>query len=264
VLTSNYSSGLNGSISRLSGLSDSTGTLESYSYLGYGTVVTRGHPQPGVDLTYVKQGAEADADAGDKYTGLDRFGRVVDQRWIKTGNGTHTDRFGYGYDRDSNRTYRDNLVNTAFGELYTYDGLNQLASFDRGTLNTNKDGISGTPSRTQAWDYDALGNWDGLTTNGSTQTRSANRQNEVTSVSGATTPANDANGNLTGDEAGKQYVYDAWDRLVTVKDAGGATLGTFAYDGLNRRVSATAGSTSTSSHSRTRDHRCRAMTSCST
>jgi RHS repeat-associated protein len=209
------------------------------------TVVTRSHPQPEIDLTSLKQGAEADADAGDKYTGLDRFGRVVDQRWIKTGNGTHTDRFGYGYDRDSNRTYRDNLVNTAFGELYSYDGLGQLASFDRGTLNGTKTGISGTPSRSQSWDYDALGNWDSITTGGSTQTRSANRQNEITSISGATTPAYDANGNLTGDEAGKQFVYDAWNRLVRVKDSGGATLETFAYDGLFRRVSSTVGSTTT-------------------
>ena len=35
-----------------------------------------------MDLTYVKQGSESDGDAGDKYTGLDRFGRVADQRWI--------------------------------------------------------------------------------------------------------------------------------------------------------------------------------------
>jgi YD repeat-containing protein len=46
VLTYNYSSGLNDTISRLSSLSDSTGTLESYSYLGLSTVVIRSHPQP--------------------------------------------------------------------------------------------------------------------------------------------------------------------------------------------------------------------------
>ena len=49
---------------------------------GAGTVVTRAHPQPGVDLTYVKLSGESAGDAGDQYTGLDRFGRVVDQRWI--------------------------------------------------------------------------------------------------------------------------------------------------------------------------------------
>ena len=45
-------------------------------------------------------------DAGDQYTGLDRFGRVVDQRWVKTADGSHTDRFQYGYDRNSNRNKR--------------------------------------------------------------------------------------------------------------------------------------------------------------
>ena len=41
VLTYNYASGLNGDISRLSSLSDSGSTLESYDYLGLGTVVRR-------------------------------------------------------------------------------------------------------------------------------------------------------------------------------------------------------------------------------
>src|SRR5262249_5437559 len=46
-----YASGLDSNIGRLSSLSDNSGTLESYSYLGLGTVVTRAHPQPNVDLT---------------------------------------------------------------------------------------------------------------------------------------------------------------------------------------------------------------------
>src|SRR5258707_11163684 len=154
VLTYNYSSGLNDSISRLSSLSDSTGTLESYDYLGLATVVKRAHPQIGVDLTYVKQTGESNGDAGDQYIGLDRFGRVVDVRWIVTSSGTATDRFQYGYDRDNNPLYRDNIVNSAFGELYHangptngYDQLNQLTDFRRGTLSdTNSDGVPDTVS----------------------------------------------------------------------------------------------------------------------
>lgn len=95
--------------------------------------------------------------------------------------GAATDRFQYGYDRDNNRTYRDNLVNPAFGEVYTYDGLNQVASFKRGTLNAGKTDVTGSPSRTQTWDYDAVGNWDGVTTDGTGQSRTANKQNEVAS-----------------------------------------------------------------------------------
>jgi hypothetical protein len=66
-------------ISRLSSLSDNSGTLESYSYVGLGTVVKRAHPQPNVDLTYIT--ADGSGDGGDQYTCLDRFGRVVEQKW---------------------------------------------------------------------------------------------------------------------------------------------------------------------------------------
>src|SRR5258708_39315833 len=126
-----YANAVDDMLSRLTSITDGSTTLESYSYLGLDTVVKRAHPQPGVDLTYIKQTGESNGDGGDQYTGLDRFDRVVDQRWIVTANGTHTDRFQYGYDRDSNTLYRNNLVNTAFGELYHasgagngYDNLN--------------------------------------------------------------------------------------------------------------------------------------------
>ena len=70
-------------------------------------------------------------DAGDKYTGLDRFGRVVDLRWIDVSSGDATDRFLYSYDRDGNRLTKDNLVNADFDEAYSYDELNRLADFER-------------------------------------------------------------------------------------------------------------------------------------
>src|SRR5262249_31433953 len=188
VLNYNYTAAIDAAISRLTSLSDSV-TLESFDYLGLSTVVVRAHSQPGVDLTYVKQSGESNGDAGDQYTGLDRFGRVVDQRWIKTSDGSHTDRFKYGYDRDGNRLFRENLVDATFSELYQYDSLNQLTSFQRGTLNGTKDGLTGSASRSQSWAFDPLGNWTSVTTDGSTQTRSYNKQNQITSISGLTTPA---------------------------------------------------------------------------
>src|SRR5207245_5508528 len=105
--------GLADNISRLSSITDSGTTLESYTYLGLDTVVKRAHAQPGVDLTYIDPNGGT-GDAGDQYTGLDRFGRVVDQRWYNSSTSTYTDRFQYGYDRDNNRLYRDNLVNSSF------------------------------------------------------------------------------------------------------------------------------------------------------
>src|SRR5258708_3830687 len=175
VLNYNYARGGDSTISRLTSLSDSTGTLQSYSYLGLDTPVILNDTQPGVELTYVKQSGESNGDAGDQYIGLDRFGRVVDQRWISSG--TATDRFQYGYDRDGNVLFKNNLVSSAFSELYHangasngYDNLNQLTDFARGTLSdTNSDGIPDTvssASRTQNWSMDALGNFSSVTTNG--------------------------------------------------------------------------------------------------
>jgi RHS repeat-associated protein len=235
VVTYNYASGLADTISRLSSITDGSTTLEGYDYLGLGTVVTRSHPQTGVDLTYVKFSGESNGAAGDQYTGLDAFGRVIDQRWTTSG-GTAADRRQSGYDRDSNRLYALNTVSTSNSELYAYDGLNQLTSFQRGTLNGTNNGLTGSATRSQSWTSDAVGNFATQVSDGTTQTRSANKQNEITSVSGATTPTYDAAGDMTGDEAGRQFVYDAWGRLVVVKNSGGATLATYRYDGLNRRV----------------------------
>jgi RHS repeat-associated protein len=171
---------------------------------------------------------------------------VVDQRWLIVASGLALDRFQYGYDRDSNRLYRDNLVNSSFGELYHangpsngYDQLNQLTNFARGTLNSTKDTIT-TPSHSQSWTLDALGNWSSVTTDGSTQTRTANQQNEITSILGQTTPGYDANGNMTGDQGGKSLIFDAWNRLVQFKN-GSTVLETYSYDGLNRRVTENPG-----------------------
>ena len=51
------------------------------------------------------------------------------------------DRFAYGHDEDGHRLYRDNLVNSTFGELYHadgptqgYDDLDRLTAFARGSL----------------------------------------------------------------------------------------------------------------------------------
>src|SRR5439155_6373487 len=133
-------------------------------------------------------------------------------------------------------------VNTAFGEQYHadgssngYDQLNQLTDFRRGTLNTGKDSISGTASRSQSWSLDALGNFSGVTTDGTSQTRTHNQQNEVTGV-GSSSLTFDANGALTTDETGRQFTFDPWGRLIKVKDSGGATLETNGYDALGRRV----------------------------
>jgi RHS repeat-associated protein len=252
VLTYGYgtSGGLNDTISRLDNLSDSSGTVEQYSYLGLDTVIQRAHPQTNVEVTYISQTGST-GDAGDKYIGLDRFCRVVDQNWYNTSTSTSTDRFQYGYDRDSNALFRNNLVNTNFGELYHasgagngYDNLNQVSGFLRGVLTAS--GGSGTPldtisspSHTQTFTPDAVGNFSSITTDGTAVNRTHNQQNEVTGV-GANTLAFDKNGNMTTDEQGRTLVYDAWNRLVAVK-SGGTTLASYKFDGTGRRIVEAAG-----------------------
>jgi YD repeat-containing protein len=235
VLSYNYAAGLDDAVSRVTSLSDGTGVLEAYTYLGLSTVVKRSRPQDGEELTYVKRAGEANGDAGDQYTGLGRFGRVVDQRWLTSTSGAALDEYRYGYDRDGNRLYRENVVNALFSELYHYDGLNRLTDSARGQLNASHDAIA-SPTHAQSWQLDALGNWKAVTTDGVEQDRTHNAQNQVASLSGLSTPGYDANGNTLSDENGQGYAYDAWNRLVAVTNSGGTPLASYAYDGLNRRV----------------------------
>jgi RHS repeat-associated protein len=224
VLNYNYNSGVDDRISRLSSLSESAGNLESYTYLGLGTVVQRSQnngTSAVVNMSYIIPGGNPDG--GDKYTGLDRFGRVVEQRWVNPNTSTVTDDFLYTYDQDSNVLTRNNALDSSFNEQYSYDTLNRLTSFTRG-------------STTQSWGLDAVGNWSSYTNNGGTQNRSFNNQNEITAVNGNSTILRyDNNGNATSDLRLRVYTYDAWNRMVKVTF--GSAINTYAYDALGRRLS---------------------------
>lgn len=234
-LSYNYNAGIDNTISRLSSISDASGTLESYQYLGLDTPVmrTRGN---GTALTFISPTAST-ADAGDQYTGLDRFGRVVDQSWVNTSTGQSLDEFQYGYDRDSNVLFKQNAVNAGRSQLFSYDLLNRLTSFQQGMLNSTRDGISGTPSTSESWTLDALGNWKSQTVNGVTTSRTNNAQNQVTQIGSATLGC-DANGNTTTDDQGHTLVYDGWNQLVGVK-SGSTTAASYSYDALGRRTTET-------------------------
>ena len=128
VVSYNYNSGVDDRISRLSSLSDSQGVSEAYTYLGLDTVVQRVQQDSGfgvATLSYVIPGGNPDG--GDQYTGLDRFGRIVEQRWLDThNNNAVSDDFLYSYDQDGNRLQRTNGLNSSFTEGYSYDKLNRL------------------------------------------------------------------------------------------------------------------------------------------
>jgi RHS repeat-associated protein len=250
-----YNTGVDATISRLSALKDDSGgtTLEAYTYLGLDTVVQRDHPEAGVMLTYLQQIGQGNvnSDGGDKYTGLDRFGRVIDQNWIKDGTTTVTERFEYGYDRNGDVLYQNNLGPgpnaAAQSELYrpnstqsgdtngsAYDSLGRMTAFARGPLSASGNNGSQldqvqSSSRSQWWSLDALGNWSTVTTNGTPATQSFNVLNQ------SNLDTYDANGNTTVDSNGLTYVYDAWDQLKQVK-SGSNVLVTYAYDALGRRI----------------------------
>jgi hypothetical protein len=125
VLDYGYSTGIDANISRLSYLKDDAGTssgvhLEEYSHLGLSMIVIRNRPENNTELTYVQQTGDTHAitDGGDQYTGLDRFDRVIDQFWKNTSSGATIDRIQQAYDRDSNVLYQNNLVNSAYSELF--------------------------------------------------------------------------------------------------------------------------------------------------
>ena len=127
-----------------------------------------------------------------------------------TGTSADVDRIKYGYDRASNRIWRQNPVATAagaqFDEFYTNDGLQRLKDMQRGTLNSTNTAIT-VPTFEQCWTLDPTGNWLGFheATLGGwplDQARTANTVNEITGITNTTggswaTPTYDAAGNMT-------------------------------------------------------------------
>jgi RHS repeat-associated protein len=190
----------------------------------------------------------------DPYDGFDRFGRVVDSRWYDYGSSTDVDRILYGYDRASNRTYREQTcdTNSYHDEVYGYDGVNRLTDIDRGTINGGKDAIS-TLKFAQEWSLDATGNWSGFKEddNGDSswdldQSRTSNEVNEITNITETSgpawvTPAYNRAGNMTtipkpaDPTSSFAATYDAWNRLVKLEDAEDI-VAEYVYDGAKRRV----------------------------
>jgi YD repeat-containing protein len=76
--------------SRIAALKEGSTTLAGYSYLGRQTFVEQDDPEPDVRWTLVDLTGSNDPDTGDIYTGLDRFGRVKDNRWRNDGTSTDT------------------------------------------------------------------------------------------------------------------------------------------------------------------------------
>lgn len=162
-----------------------------------------------------------------------RFGRIKDCRWLDTTGPTDVARFKYGYDRASNRLWRQDTVATsqsqAFDELYEYDGLYRLHEMGRGTLNTGHTALT-TTSFAQCFSLDETGNWMGFRTdndgNGTwdlEQTRSANQVNQIT---GLTPPTSPVGYRLYYDPAGNLDRWVARPEVTTVGSRSDRTIHT--------------------------------------
>jgi RHS repeat-associated protein len=244
------------------------GTNEvSYRYLGLGQIIGVDYLAPGLEMTYEDGGTGS---AGDKYSGLDTFGRVVESLWLK--GGVVKENVQYGYDQASNRKWRRNKLahdTLSNGEedkhdnFYWYDGLYQVTQRQLGDLTGTAPNYTGITNRQQkeVWCFDETGNWNKYSNEDQSnlvQSREHNEANEISSVtnpSGVIQPVYDKVGNQTVDIAplnpgdwDTQFnlTWDAWNRLIEVENNGTSTVvQTNAYDGLHRRTTSSDGTDTT-------------------
>ena len=170
----------------------------------------------------------------------------------------------YDYNQAGDRTAREDRrvgVPQTIGphEKFQYDTLHRLRTQLRGV--SNGTGMASYfAGGSQQWDLTTLGNWkswivdsngNGVfeTTNAANldavDTRSHNYANEISvrtyAVGGVSTPinpTNDNNGNLLTKprvSGTDNYVYDAWNRLVT-HTLGAVNVSNFQYNGLHWRT----------------------------
>ncbi|MCL2743827.1 MAG: hypothetical protein FWE67_08250, partial [Planctomycetaceae bacterium] len=208
-------------------LLDDNNVLVEYDCSGSGSALRTTYVEPGLTLDYTVSGA------------LDRFGRIASHAW-KNSLGAALVNIEHGYDRAGNRLYRNDLLQAANSELYTYDGVNQIKSLNRGALNNNKTAVVSV-NHSEAWNFDETGNWVQYNKNSIVENRSHNAANEIQSL-----VSHDANGNMTV-MTGLNCKYDAWNRLVQVSDTSDNLIACYEYNGLNQRIKKIVGSVETKS-----------------
>jgi len=213
-------------LGRTTAINEGTTSLVQYAYNGVATPMRTTYPQPNLALDYTVSGA------------LDRFGRITDHAWRRSA--TDVVRIQHGYDRVGNRTHRRDVGQTTHSELYGYDGVNQVKSLNRGTLNAGNTAITAS-NFTETWNYDGTGNWLQYNRSGVVENRTHNPANEI-----QTNCTHDRNGNMTI-MPGLRGVYDGWNRLVEARNASNVLIARYDYNGLNQRVRRAVGSVVTTS-----------------
>ena len=243
--------GGNGSLddaaSRVSAIGRGNTDYVEYGYLGLDHVV--GIEYPVADVFRRHYGTTAGA-----YPTLDRFDRVVHDRWTKdlaTDIDFHD--VDWSYDRNHNPLAADDHVHaTKFDMKWTVDGINRVVQAERGELGS---GSIATLAEDENWTLTTVGGWalhtldgdgDGLLTTSGVDldvTGTLNVANELTTrVDAAPSPTETYNllyndrGDLTDDGQAYKYTYDAFGRLRKVHNQSDELVAEYRYNGLGHLI----------------------------
>jgi len=213
-----------------------------YSYNGAGHVVEQISTEASISTRVTSSTAGS-------YPGLDRYNRIVNCYWQKD---LGTPRKFYDvavtWDKNSNITLIDDAVHTGFDVQYTNESINRLTKASEGTwsgasITSKKREQEWTKlSHTGNWDREKLdlnGDGDYTDTDEHDDTRAHNPVNEMTQRSWGGNNYNatyDKNGNLTDDGKDYKYEWDAFNRLVRVKNQSNVLVEEYRYNGVGFRI----------------------------
>lgn len=165
---------VNSAISRARKLSWDLSTVThraEYDYLGLNEIVQKDYIWPGLRLDRRVNPTDASGTGAvsGRYPGLDRFGRVRTQTWLRDSWARNSKpevvHLEYTYDAESNPITRsdrragDRSSRANRDERYTHDPLHRLTQADRGSLNHSTSAFTIGGTRGQNWALDGVGNW---------------------------------------------------------------------------------------------------------
>ena len=167
------------------------------------------------------------------------FGERVTSVHHEDNGGNTLVRLDYGYSAVHDRTFERYGGTGSSGDAFQYDMMRRLSKAWIGSVNPSSPSGS-SYAKTIDFNMDDDGNRTArvVTPNAgasATTNYTRNNLNQYVAV-GAATYAYDANGNVT-DDGTQAYVYNYRNQLIEVKaSGGGASIATYRYDGIGRRV----------------------------
>jgi len=243
---------LDAGIGRISNICIGPVILSEYGYCGLADVVVKDYPQPQVRREFYS--------VGTGYSGLDRFNRAMEEKWIGySGVETAFVHDCTSYSEEGYTRIVEDMINangqgvSNFDQLIERDGLDRVVAVERGAI---QDAQVVNLRDSIALFLDHSGNWTGKSTdvNGDgdfddpedlNEIRHHNAINEITEIDPDANPGTanieleyDADGRLIDDGVAYRYRYDAFGRLSSVLTQDNLPLTNFVYNGLGFRIGA--------------------------